>query len=68
MTIREAAAELGVTPRALQLRIKNGEMRAERIGSFLLIPRAEVERWKEIGKRKGGRPRKAKDATEDQQG
>ncbi len=60
MTITEAAAELGLTTRALQLRVRNGEMRAERIGPILVIPKSEVERWKPIGKRKGGRPPKAK--------
>jgi hypothetical protein len=34
-------------------------MAAEKISPhFYLIPRSEVERWKPIGKRKGGRPRK----------
>ncbi len=60
MTITEAAAELGLTPRAVQLRIQKGEMRAEKIGPILVIPKSEVERWRPVGKRKGGRPPKSK--------
>ncbi len=60
MSVTEAAKELGLTRRGVLLRIEKGEMEAERVGpKFYLIPRAEVERWKGIGKSKGGRPRKS---------
>lgn len=66
-TVTQAAEELGITPRAVLLRIKNGEMRAERVGPrATLIPRDEIERWKAVGKRKGGRPPKARAETEAQ--
>ena len=59
VTIAEAARELGVTPRTVQHRISTGEMAADKITPrFYMIPRAELDRWKAIGKRKGGRPRK----------
>ncbi len=58
-TVTQAAEELGITPRAVLMRIANGEMKARRMGPrATLIPRAELDRWKVIGKRKGGRPRK----------
>ena len=60
-TVAEAAEALGITKRAVLLRIERGEMTAEKISPhFYLIPRSEVERWKPIGKRKGGRPPRAR--------
>ena len=59
VTVAEAARELGVSIRAVQNRIRSGEMNAEKVTPRLyLIPRGEVERWKPIGKRPGGRPPK----------
>ena len=64
-TVTQAAEELGISRRAVLLRIKNGDMQAERVGpKAILIPRSEIARWKAIGKRKGGRPRKETTATE----
>ena len=61
LTVAETAAELGVSVRAVQNRIRTGEMEAEKVTPRLyLIPRSEVERWKPVGKRKGGRPRKTR--------
>ena len=61
-TVAEAAEALGITKRAVLLRIERGEMTAEKISPhFYLIPRSEVERWKPVGKRKGGRPPKPRD-------
>ena len=61
MSVTEAAQELGLTRRGVLLRIQKGQMAAERVGpKFYLVPRAEIERWKAIGKRKGGRPPKTK--------
>ncbi len=58
-TVAQAAQELGITPRAVLLRIANGEMKAKRLGPrATLIPRSEIDRWKPVGKRKGGRPPK----------
>ena len=61
-TVTEAAAELGISPRAVLHRIKQGEMKARKITPRMyLVPRAEIERMKPVGKRKGGRPPKPKD-------
>ena len=50
MTVTQAAAELNVTPRAVQHRIKAGTLRATKLGagrtSAYVIARAEVERVK----------------------
>ena len=65
VTVREAARQLGISPLAVQQRIANGEMEAVRITArLLLVPRSEVERWKAVGRRKGGRPRKEPSAAE----
>ena len=59
VTVAEAAAELGISPRTVLHRIANEEMQAVQITPRLyLVPRSEVERVKPWGKRKGGRPRK----------
>jgi excisionase family DNA binding protein len=64
LTVAEAAQELGVSARAVQNRIRAGEMDAEKVTPRLyLIPRSEVDRWKPVGKRKGGRPRKEQGGT-----
>ena len=55
LTVIEAAAALGMSERALRNRIERGDMQAERAGArLLLIPRAEVERWQQIGRLKPG--------------
>ena len=61
LTVTEAAAVLGMSERALRNRIERGDMQAERAGArILLIPRAEVERWQQIGRLKPGpKPRRA---------
>jgi excisionase family DNA binding protein len=59
LTVAEAATELGVAPRTILQRIAVGTMQAERVHTrFWLIPRAEVERWKGLGKYQGARPRR----------
>jgi excisionase family DNA binding protein len=61
LSVDEAAAALGLTVRAIRLRIQRGDMRAERIGMRVwAIPREEVERWRAIGRLKPGpKPSKA---------
>ena len=55
LSVDEAAAALGLTVRAIRLRIQRGDMRAERIGVRVwAIPREEVERWRAIGRLKPG--------------
>jgi excisionase family DNA binding protein len=60
MTVAQAAAELGMSARAVRNRIERGEMKAEQLNPrLLLIPRAEVDRWREIGRlRPGPKPRR----------
>jgi excisionase family DNA binding protein len=56
LTVQEAATELGITVRGIQERLKRGAMRGERVTPRLwLIPREEVERWKELGRQRPGR-------------
>lgn len=65
LTVVEAADALGLTVRGVQDRLKRGLMTGERVSPRLwMIPRAEVERWKEVGRLKRGRkPKTEKGAT-----
>jgi hypothetical protein len=51
LTLREAAAALGITRSALHQRAYHGLMRGRLVpgvrGPMLVIPREEVERWKQ---------------------
>ena len=61
MTVTEAARELGIHPTTLQRRLDSGVMRGERVHPRLwLIPRDEVDRWRDKGRLPAGRPRKQK--------
>ena len=56
LTVTEAADELGLTVRGVQERLRRGLMRGERVSPRLwMVPRAEVERWKALGRQKPGR-------------
>ncbi|MFN8558092.1 MAG: helix-turn-helix domain-containing protein [Dehalococcoidia bacterium] len=60
LTVAEAAQELGLTVRGVQERLLRGVMRGERLTPRMwVIPRTEVETWKERGRLKPGRPRRA---------
>lgn len=62
MTVSEAADALGISHRAVLSRIKNGTLRAVKVNPRLwLIPRAEVEAWREFGK---ARPWELRNARE----
>jgi excisionase family DNA binding protein len=55
LTVNEAAKELGLSARTVHKRIAEGVMRAERFGSLVwMIPEDEIERQREIGRRKPG--------------
>ena len=59
MTPAQAAAELGISERAVQYRLKTGLLRGENYGGrFWLIPRDEVERAKVVGRLKPGPPKR----------
>ncbi len=56
LTIAEAARALGLPIRTLQYRLLHGLMRGERVNPRLwLIPRAEVDTWKNRGRLQRGR-------------
>jgi excisionase family DNA binding protein len=56
LTIKEAAAILGVPGRTIAYRLQKGFMRGEHVNPRLwLIPRAEIERWKGRGALPRGR-------------
>jgi excisionase family DNA binding protein len=66
VTVAVAAAELGISPRTVLHRISTKEMRAVQVTPRMyLVPRSEIARWKPIGKRKGGRPRKPRPEAEE---
>lgn len=63
VTVAEAAAILGITPRAVQKRIEAGHLQAEKITKRLfLLSRSDVEQAREQGRLhpgpKPGRPRR----------
>ena len=59
LTVAEAAEELGISVRGVQERLLRGAMRGERLTPRMwVIPRDEVERWRDKGRLKPGRPRK----------
>ena len=61
MSISEAAAAIGIAETTLRDRIRNGQVKAERIGKrVLVIPESEVERLRGLGRmRPGPKPRSA---------
>lgn len=64
MTVAEAAAALGVNESTIRYRIGRKAMQAERIGKRTwIIPITEVERWKDIGKVRSGRPPQERSGT-----
>ena len=56
LTVAETAAALGLTVRGVQHRLQRGMMRGIRIGERVwVIPRSEVEKWRERGRSPRGR-------------
>jgi excisionase family DNA binding protein len=54
MTVNQAARVLGLAPVTVRLRLRKGIMRGERLGRDWLIPREEVERWRDVGRLPSG--------------
>lgn len=55
LTVSQASRELGITTQGVRDRIERGQMTAQQVSPKLwLIPRSEVERWKELGRQKTG--------------
>jgi excisionase family DNA binding protein len=68
LSVSEAARELGLTVWGVRGRIERGNMRAERLGTHVwAIPRAEVERWRALGRQKPGRKPKRQRAMNEEQ-
>ena len=66
LTVQQAADELGLSRRGVQNRIDRGEMQATRVGARVwVIARAEVERWRALGRQRPGRKRKVAKETGD---
>lgn len=55
VTVAQAAKALGLTPDGVRDRIRRGDIEAVRVNPrLLMIPRAEVEKWRGRGKLKTG--------------
>lgn len=50
MTVKEAAAILGMSVVGVQRRLQTGKMVGEKVGRDWFIRKAEVERWRERGR------------------
>lgn len=46
LALSEAAERLGLSPITLRTQIKNGVLRARRLGSFYVVTEREVERYR----------------------
>lgn len=58
-TVTEAAEELGISVSAVQVRLRRGQMQGIRPSPRIwLVARTEIERWRDRGRLKPGRPRK----------
>jgi len=57
ITVREAAATLGVSERRVQQYIQQGRLLAQKVGNLYLIDRLELELFE---RRPPGKPRKDK--------
>lgn len=55
VTVTEAAAALGLKPSTIRAQIKNGAIKATRIGPIWTITPREVERYRATSKGKPGR-------------
>ena len=65
LTVAETAEALGLTERGVQHRLRRGTMRGIRVGERLwVIPRDEVDAWRERGRLKPGRPPKEPTAAD----
>ena len=61
MTLKEAAAILGVTPDALRQAIAAGSLRAAKRGRDWWVTSGEVDRYQREHRGRPGRPKKSKE-------
>jgi excisionase family DNA binding protein len=52
LTLREAAARLGLTPDTLRQQIANGSLHARKVGPIWTVSEREVERYARESRRK----------------
>lgn len=55
LTVTEAAASLGIKPSTVRAQIKNGAIKASRVGPLYTITEKEVERYRATSRGKPGR-------------
>jgi excisionase family DNA binding protein len=58
MLLAQAAAEVGVSPERLRQLIKEDRLKAEKLGTYWVVRRSEVRRFKKQPRLRTGRPRK----------
>lgn len=51
LTLVEAAAELGMSPTTLRVQIRNGKLKARKVGPVWVVTRREVERYRRESRR-----------------
>jgi excisionase family DNA binding protein len=51
MTLVEAAAALGVSPATLRWQVRNGKLKARKVGPIWTVTPKEVERYRRASKR-----------------
>jgi len=59
LSVAEAAATLGMSASGVRTRLERGQMAGTKVGARAwIIPRAEVERWRTLGRQKTGPKRR----------
>lgn len=58
MTLNEAAQVLGLAPGTLRWQIRNGKLRARKVGPVWTVTPSEVERYRATSLQRPGRPQK----------
>jgi excisionase family DNA binding protein len=50
LTIKQAAVLLGLSPSTLRVQVRNGKLRARKVGTVLILSEREVERYRAVSK------------------
>jgi excisionase family DNA binding protein len=64
LTLREAAAQLGITADTLRAQIRRGRLRATKLGRDWVVEAAEVARYERTSLGRQGRPARGSRAAE----
>jgi excisionase family DNA binding protein len=51
LTLQQAAAELGMSPETLRWQIRNGKLKASKMGPIWTVTRRELERYRRDSRR-----------------